>query len=149
VLRKTEYVLASLLLFAVVILVGIAAISRAVGAPIIWSVEVAQLLFLWLCVLAIDLGMQEERHFGLQIVNDNFSPRVRRIVEIFNLAVMIVLLLYLMRHAWRNTTIMHARLDGALQIPGSFYHASMVAGFALLVRTLAVRICLVAGRRGN
>lgn len=139
-LKKAEYALACLLLIAVVMLVGFAAIARATGAPIIWSVEIAQLLFLWLCILAIDLGMQEERHFGLQIVNDNFSPRVCRIVEIFNLVVMIVLLAYLMRYAWRNTAIMHARLDGALQIPGSFYHASMVVGFALLIRTLAARI---------
>lgn len=148
-LRKTEYAVACLLLFAVVILVGIAAVARATGAPIIWSVEIAQLLFLWLCILAIDLGMQEERHFGLQLVNDNFPPRVRRAVEILNLVVMILLLAYLMRYAWRNTTIMHARLDGALQIPGSWYHASMVVGFVLLIRTLLVRLHhVIAGRAG-
>ncbi len=146
-LRRVEFACASLLLWAVVVLVGLAAIARAMGSPIIWSVEIAQLVFLWLCVLAIDLGLQDERHFGLQIVQDNVSPRIRRIVEIVNLLVLIALLAFLFRYAWRNTAFMHARLDGALQIPGSYYHASMVVGFALMIRTLVVRLFATLSRR--
>jgi TRAP-type transport system small permease protein len=139
-LRRVEFACASLLLGAVVVLVGLAAIARAIGAPIIWSVEIAQLLFVWLCIIAIDLGLQDERHFGLQIVQDNVSPRIGRIVEILNTLVLIALLVFLMRYAWRNTAFMHSRLDGALQIPGSYFHASMVVGFALMIRTLVVRL---------
>ena len=146
-LRRVEFACASLLLWAVVVLVGLAAIARAMGSPIIWSVEIAQLVFLWLCVLAIDLGLQDERHFGLQIVQDNVSPRIRRIVEIVNLLVLIALLAFLFRYARRNTAFMHARLDGALQIPGSYYHASMVVGFALMIRTLVVRLFATLSRR--
>lgn len=139
-LRRVEFACASLLLCAVVVLVALAAITRAMGTPIIWSIEVAQLMFLWLCILAIDLSLQDGRHFGLQIVQDNFPPRVRRIVEIVNLLVIIALLAFLVRYAWRNTEIMHTRLDGALQIPGSFYHASMVVGFLLMIRTLLAQL---------
>lgn len=139
-LRRVEFACASLLLGAVVLLVGLAAITRATGAPIIWSIEVAQLIFLWLCILAIDLGLQDERHFGLRIVQDNVSPGVSKVVEIVNLLIMVALLAFLIRYAWRNTVIMHTRLDGALQIPGSYYHASMVVGFALMIRTLLARL---------
>lgn len=139
-LRRVEFACASLLLGAVVLLVGLAAITRATGAPIIWSIEVAQLIFLWLCILAIDLGLQDERHFGLRIVQDNVSPSVSKVVEIVNLLIMVALLAFLIRYAWRNTVIMHTRLDGALQIPGSYYHASMVVGFALMIRTLLARL---------
>jgi TRAP-type transport system small permease protein len=146
-LRRVEFACASLLLGAVVVLVGLAAITRATGAPIIWSVEVAQLIFLWLCILAIDLGLQDERHFGLQIVQDNVSPRIRKAIEIVNLLILIALLAFLSRYAWRNTVIMHARLDGALQIPGSYYHASMVVGFALMIRTLLARLVITISRK--
>lgn len=139
-LRRIEFALASLLLGAVVVLVGIAAVGRSLGIPIIWSVEIAQLMFLWLCILAIDLGLQEERHFGLQILQDNVSARTRRIVEIINVIILIALLVFLLRYAWRNTAFMHSRLDGALQLPGSLYHASMVVGFALMIRTLLVKL---------
>lgn len=139
-LQRIEYVCAGLLLGAVVVLVGIAAVARAIGAPIIWSVEVAQLLFVWLVVIAADLGMQTNRHFGMQVLLDNVSPSVRKATEIANIMVLIGLLTVLFYYAWNNTILMHARLDGAMQLPGSFYHASMVVGFALLIRTLLVQL---------
>lgn len=139
-LRRVEFACASALLAAVVILVGVASIARALGSPIIWSIEVAQLLFLWLCILAIDLAMQDERHFGLSIILDNVPERVRRALEVINLLVMIGLLVYLMQFAWKNMLLMHPRLTGALQTPGSYFHASIVVGFLLLIRTLGVKL---------
>ena len=53
---------------------------------------------------------------------------------------MIALLAYLIRFAWKNMILMHPRLDGALQTPGSYFHASMVVGFALMIRTLVVKL---------
>jgi len=139
-LKRVEFACAACLLAAVVILVGAASVARAMGSPIIWSIEVAQLLFLWLCIFAIDLAFQHERHFGISLVLDNVPLVGRKAIEILNLAVMIGLLLYLMRFAWKNTILMHPRLDGALQTPGSYFHASMVVGFALLIRTLTVKL---------
>lgn len=146
-LRRVEFACAGLLLCAVVVLVGLAAITRAMGTPIIWSVEIAQLMFLWLCILAIDLGLQDERHFGLQIIQDHASPRIRKLIEITNLLVLTALLAFLLQYAWRNTVIMHLRLDGALQIPGSYYHASMVVGFILMIRTLLAKLVAAVSRK--
>jgi TRAP-type C4-dicarboxylate transport system permease small subunit len=52
---------------------------------------------------------------------------------------MIAFLAYLLRYAWKNMILMHPRLDGALQTPGSYFHASIVVGFILMIRTLAVK----------
>lgn len=139
-IKRIEFACAALLLVAVVLLVGVASVARAMGSPIIWSIEVAQLLFLWLCVFAIDLALQHERHFGISLILDNLTQVGRKTAEIINLLVMIGLLAYLMQFAWKNTLLMHPRLDGALQIPGSYFHASMVVGFALMIRTLAVQL---------
>ncbi|MDF2371872.1 MAG: TRAP transporter small permease subunit [Rhizobiaceae bacterium] len=139
-LRRIEFASASLLLAGIVLLVGTGSVARAFGWPIIWSVEIAQLMFLWLCVLAIDLAMQDERHFGLELILDNVSPPLRRVIEGANIVVMICLLAFLLRYAWKNTILMHPRLDGALQLPGSIFHASMVLGFVLLVRTLVAKL---------
>jgi len=139
-LQRIEYACAGLLLGAVVILVGIAAVTRGMGMPIIWSVEVAQLLFVWLVVIAADLGMQTNRHFGMQIMLDNVPSSIRKATEIANILVMIGLLAMLFYYAWNNTILIHSRLDGALQLPGSYYHGSMVVGFGLLIRTLLVQL---------
>lgn len=139
-LRRIEIASASLLLASIVLLVGGGSLARSFGWPIIWSVEIAQLMFLWLCVLAIDLGMQDERHFGLAVILDHVAPRTRVLIEAANIVVMICLLIFLLWYAWNNMILMHPRLDGALQLRGSVYHASMVIGFALLVRTLVAKL---------
>lgn len=139
-LKRIEIACATTLLVAVVALVGVASVARAMGYPIIWSIEIAQLLFLWLCIFAIDLAMQEDRHFGISLMLDNLPLAGRKAMEFINIAVMIGLLSYLMPFAWKNMILMHPRLDGALQTPGSYFHASMVIGFALMIRTLLVKL---------
>ena len=67
-LKRIEFAFGGMLLVTVVLLVAVASVARAMGTPIIWSVEMAQLIFAWLCMLAADIAMQEDRHFGLQIV---------------------------------------------------------------------------------
>ena len=134
--QRIEFACACLLLAGIVVLVGIASVSRAAGQPIIWSVEVAQLLFVWLCMLAADLALQERRHFGLMILLDNVPAAGRRWIEIFNMVILVALLGFLLFYAWVNMVLMHPRLIGATQMNGSFIHASMVVGLALLLRTM-------------
>jgi TRAP-type C4-dicarboxylate transport system permease small subunit len=139
-LRRIEFACACLLLAGIVLLVGVGSLTRVMGVPIIWSVEIAELMFLWLCVLAIDLGMQEERHFGLELILDNIPPRVRKLIEGVNIVILIGLLAFLLYFSWTNMFLMYPRLIGALQLHGSIYHASMVVGFALLLRTLVAKL---------
>ncbi|OSQ46223.1 TRAP transporter small permease [Thalassospira alkalitolerans] len=139
-LKKIEFASAGVLLVAVVVLVGVASIARAVGSPIIWSIEMAQLIFVWLCMLAADIAMQEDRHFGLQVLQDNISPKARDTVEIFNIVVIIGFLVFLLYYAWGNMILMHPRLVGATQIHASYIHASMVVGLSLLIRTMVFQL---------
>lgn len=146
-LKRIEFACAALLLVAVVVLVGAASVARAMGSPIIWSIEIAQLLFLWLCIFAIDLGLQHERHFGISLVLDNIPGIGRKVLETVNVVVMIGLLAYLMQFAVKNVIIMHPRLDGALQLPGSYFHASMIVGFLLMIRTLIAKLVTIVRTR--
>lgn len=138
--RKVEMASAVLLLLAIVGLVGLAAVTRAMGSPIIWSVEIAQLLFAWLCMLSADIALQDGRHFGLLILLDNLKPSLRRMFEIFNLLVLMALLLLLFVYAWKNVILMHPRLIGSTQMHASFVHGSMVVGLALLMRTMGIQL---------
>ncbi|WP_339947818.1 TRAP transporter small permease subunit [uncultured Albimonas sp.] len=143
-LRRAEGWGALALLVAIVALVAAASLARALGAPIIWSVEVAQLLFVWLCIFAADLAMQRDRHFGLSFLVDALSPRAARRLAILNHAVLAILLAFLLFHAWRNMILMHPRLIGATQMHGSWLHGSMVAGFALMLRTMLTNLWRLA-----
>ncbi len=147
--QRLEYACASVLLAAVVVLVGIASIARAVGSPIIWSVEIAQLLFIWLCMVSADLALQNNRHFGLSLLLDKLQPKARRVMELVNLLILIGFLMFLIVYAWKNTLLMHPRLIGATQMHGSYIHASMFVGLIMLLRTIIVQLILRIKARGS
>ena len=134
--QRFELTLATVLLAAIVALVAVAAVSRKMGSPIIWSLEVSTALFVWLVVLAIDIAMQQNRHFGLSLVLDNVAPPARRWIELVNIVVPMGLLAYLLYYAAINVPLMHKRMLGALQIPKSFIHLAMPVGLCLWLRTL-------------
>ncbi|MCB1499968.1 MAG: TRAP transporter small permease subunit [Bauldia sp.] len=138
--QRIEFACATLLLVAIVGLVGVAAVTRVMGAPIIWSIEVATAMFVWLVVLAVDLAMQQDRHFGLSLVLDRVPPAARRWIEVANIAVLMALLIYLLYYAVINVPLMHKRMLGALQIPKSYIHLAMPVGIVLWLRTLGVQL---------
>ena len=138
--RRIEISLATILLVAIVLLVAVAAVSRKMGSPIIWSLEVSTALFVWLVVLCADIAMQNNRHFGLSIVLDNVPPRVGRMIEIINRIVIMGLLVYLLYYAVINVPLMHKRMLGALQIPKSYIHLAMPVGIVLWLRTLGAQV---------
>ncbi len=138
--RRFEISLATILLAAIVILVAVAAVSRKMGSPIIWSLEVSTALFVWLVVICVDIAMQKNRHFGLSIILDNVSTESRRWIEVVNRLVVMGLLIYLLYYAIINVPLMHKRMLGALQIPKSYIHVAIPVGIALWLRTLAVQV---------
>ncbi|GAB5376756.1 MAG: TRAP transporter small permease [Acuticoccus sp.] len=131
---------AALLLVAIVGLVGVASVARTAGAPIIWSIEVAQLLFVWLVMLAADIALQQGRHFGLSLLLDNLPPRARRAFDVLNILILIVLLAFLSRYAVKNVMLMHPRLIGATQMNASLVHGALLFGIVLFLRTLLVQL---------
>lgn len=135
-----ERIGAILLLTGIVALVAIASVSRAIGSPIIWSVEIAQLLFVWLCILCADLALQHRRHFGLALLSDNLGPRAKRLLDIANHLIAAGFLIYLLFYAWTNMILMHPRLIGATQMHASYIHGAMVVGLALMFRTMMVQL---------
>lgn len=137
--QRIEFFCASLLLASIVVLVAIASITRHMGTPIIWSIEIAQLLFVWLCMLAADLAMQHNRHFGLSVILDNVPAGLRKIIQLVNAAVVIGFLIYLLYYAFINMQLMHPRLIGATQMHASYVHAAMPFGLILMLRTLGVQ----------
>ena len=137
--RRIELTLATALLAGIVVLVAVAAVSRKMGSPIIWSLEVSTALFVWLVVLCVDIAMQQNRHFGLSLLHDNLRPGLRRYVEIANIVVIMLLLGYLFYYAVINVPLMHKRMLGALQIPKSYIHLALPVGILLWLRTLSVQ----------
>lgn len=122
------------------IFVLIGAITRTVGSPVIWAVDLAQLSFAWACVLGADLALKKNAHIEIDIVVRHFSQAARR-----NLAIvwMIAIAAFLAMLTWYGTqlTLMNTeRVLGDVGISYSWITACIPTGCALMLATTLKRL---------
>ena len=65
VLIWIEETVGRVLLAAIVVLVFVAAITRTFDHPLIWSVDLAQALFVWLCFAGAVKALRIRAHIGV------------------------------------------------------------------------------------
>lgn len=137
-LAKGEEALGKLCLAGCSALVLVAALSRALGAPILWAIDVAMLLFIWCAFLGANAALRARQHIAIDIVVRLFPQRLQRALLILHWTVMIAFLLAL---AWLGTQLTLLNLErpmGDTDIPYAFVTAAVPVG-SLLLATTALR----------
>lgn len=134
-LRWVERALAGTLLVVIVGLVIVSTATRYMGHPLIWSIEVTQALFVWLCVFAADLTLQRLGHFSVDMFANLLPKRPRQILEVFNLLLAGALLAGL---AWYG--IKFAQFTGMRPLPmtgvsSAWATGALPVGFILMLIT--------------
>jgi TRAP-type C4-dicarboxylate transport system permease small subunit len=81
ILAKIELIVGLVMLAVIVILVFMASIMRFFGHPLIWSVDFAQLLFIWLCFIGANRALRTKSHLGVDFFIRRFSLRRRFLLE--------------------------------------------------------------------
>ena len=111
-LAQLEFAIAALLLGIIVVLVFLAAIMRFFGYPLIWSVDMAQLLFIWLCFFGAARAMREKGHLGIDLLIRWLKPRQRLWLEYTMSLIILVFLGFLAVEGYRLTVLNSQRLFG-------------------------------------
>ena len=119
-------------------LVFVAALSRALGAPIIWAIDVAMLLFIWCAFLGANAALRARQHIIIDIVVRLFPQRLQRGLLIAHWSVMIVFLLALVVLGTQLTLLNLERPMGDTDISYGFVTAAVPIG-SLLLATTALR----------
>jgi TRAP-type C4-dicarboxylate transport system permease small subunit len=141
-LRRIERAAAMSLLVAIFVLVFAATVGRYVGSPVIWAMEVTQAMFVWLCVLAADVTLQQRGHFSVPALADLLPPEKRRLLDIFNALVVLALLAFL---AWYGVTFAQFSSLRPLPMTGvseGIATAALPVGFALMFITVAEQLVM-------
>lgn len=84
--------IAGFLLLCIVILVFLAAILRWIGISVAWSIDFAQLLFVWVSFLGADIALGEHKHIGVDIIEKKLPFKSRQIILLINYTIIIVFL---------------------------------------------------------
>ena len=116
------------------------AITRTIGYPAIWSIDLAQLSFAWACMLGADLAMKRNAHIEIDIVIRRFPHSARKFLAILWL---IAIIAFLGLIAWHgiNLTLMNTERElGDLGISYSWVTSAIPAGCILMLFTSLKRL---------
>lgn len=89
---KLEEVIAMIFFATTSVLVFVGALSRTLGFPIIWAVDIAQASFVWACVLGADIALKRNVHIEIDILVKLFSRGARRVLAIIFLVMIAIFL---------------------------------------------------------
>lgn len=142
---RIEDAVSKLLLAIITLLVFVAAIARTLGDPMIWSVDVAQLLFIWLCFLGANRAMRIKTHIGVDFFVRKLPMTPRWILEVALGVLTLGFLLTLAVTGYQLTLLNWQRVYGDSGISYAWVTGAVPVGCALL--SVSVLINLVRAIR--
>lgn len=145
-LIQLELVICAVLLSAITGLVFIAAIMRFFGHPLIWSVDMAQLLFVWLCFFGANKAMREKSHLGMEVMVKYLGYRPHLWLQMLCSVIIIVFLGLLAKEGYALTLMNKERTFGDSTLSYAWVTASVPAGCFILCLTL-IQNMITAWRR--
>ncbi|WP_372423611.1 TRAP transporter small permease [Salinarimonas chemoclinalis] len=135
-LARLELVVGSVLLGIITVLVFAAAVMRFFDRPLIWSVDLAQLLFIWLCFVGASRAMRERAHLGVDLLVRGFSPRVRLAIEMALAVLFIAFMAIIAIEGTKLTLLNRERLFGDSGL--SYAWVTIAVPVGCLFLTLAI-----------
>lgn len=132
---------ACLLMLALLASVTLGVVFRAIGAPLVWSDEMAQYLLVWCGFCGWMIAARRGSHIRITVFLDLMPRRVRLAAEIVIQLAMIVFALALI---WYVPSVIQRNLDiewVSLPISAALLYIPVpIAAFALIVQA-AIDIC--------
>ena len=136
IVARLELAAAKALLAVIVVLVFAAAVGRSFGYPLVWSVDVAQLLFIWVCFLGANRALRLKTHIGVDLFVRKLPRSIRHWVELALAAVTLAFLIALAVSGYRLTMLNWQRVYGDSGISYAWVTIAVPVGAAMLALTL-------------
>ena len=100
--------------------------------PIIWSDELASILFLWLAMFGAAVALQRGGHMRLSYLVDRLPPRGRAVAEVLNVGVPLLFVALVLQASWDYAEDQSFIETPALGWSGLVRAAAMPMGLALI-----------------
>lgn len=139
-LFKLEERLAMAFFAGTSIFVLIGAVTRTAGSPVIWAVDLAQLSFVWACVLGADLAMKKGQHIEIDILVRYFPAKARQVIATVWQIAIAAFLAMLVWYGIGLTTMNVERVLGDVGISYSWVTGAIPVGCFLMLCTTLTRL---------
>ncbi|MFL4993348.1 MAG: TRAP transporter large permease subunit [Microvirga sp.] len=126
----------------VVLLAGI--IGRYVfNSPIVWSDELAGILFLWLAMLGAVIALQRGEHMRMTAIVGMLNPRARAFLDVVAIAAALAFLVLVIHPAYEFAADEVWVTTPALEIANSWRAAALPVGIGLMIVVALLRLASV------
>jgi tripartite ATP-independent transporter DctM subunit len=144
-LKPVVAIPAALLVVAEVIVLFVGIISRYVlHAPIVWSDELAGILFLWLAMLGSVVAFQRAEHMRMTAVIGMIRPEARLFLDVFATAASLAFLLLVIYPAYEFAADEVFVTTPALGIVNTWRAAALPVGIGLMLIVATLRLLATA-----
>lgn len=145
-LAQLELAICAALLAAITGLVFVAAIMRFYGYPLIWSVDMAQLLFIWLCFFGANKAMRDKSHLGMEVAVKYLGYRPHLWLQLLCAAIVLAFLGVLVVEGFKLAMLNRERTFGDSTLSYAWVTASVPVG-SLLIGLSLIHNMINAWRR--
>ncbi|MCX7026620.1 MAG: TRAP transporter small permease [Spirochaetes bacterium] len=133
---KTEEIVSKILLGSIIVLVFAAAALRLLRMPLVWSVDLAQLLFVWVCFIGADFAMGKDKHIGVDLLTNHLSQKMQKSTKFISYLLAIAFLCLIAVYGTRLAIINVKDQFSGMELSHSWATASAPVGCVLMIRTL-------------
>ncbi len=140
-LRRLVEIPAAALVVAEIFVLLAGVVARYVfRQPIVWSDELASLLFLWLAMLGAVVAFQRGEHMRMTALVGKVSPPVRAFLDVVAVAAALAFLLIVVEPAFEFASEESFITSPALDIPNVWRAAALPVGLGLMALSAVLRL---------
>lgn len=138
---KAEALIAATFLVLMVALIFLGGVARMAGMPLVWTTDFATCFFAWACFLCADVAWRNNGLMAVEVLTNRLSERAAFALRLFNYALIIAFLLYLMGYGSYLAWISRIRsFQGIPSISYSWVTMSLPVGSLLLLVSTALKV---------
>ena len=139
---------AALLVLADIAVLGAGVVSRYVlHSPLLWSDELASILFLWLAMLGSVVALRRGEHMRMTALVSSASPPRRALMEAVATLACLAFLALVVVPAWEYAAEERAITTPALEISNLWRAAALPVGIVLMAVFAVLRLLRSVGPR--
>jgi tripartite ATP-independent transporter DctM subunit len=132
---------AALLVVADVVILFAGVVSRYVfHQPILWSDELASILFLWMAMLGAAVALRRGEHMRMTAIVSMVSPKARAFLEVLAIAAALTFLVLIVYPAYQFAHEELVITTPALEITNAWRAAALPVGTALMLFIALMRL---------
>ncbi len=136
----TEPLVAVLVVAEIVILFSGVVSRYLLESPLVWSDELASMLFLWLAMIGSVVALRRNEHMRMTAVVGMVSPATRAFLDVFAVCASLAFLLVIAEPAWEFARDEVMISTPALDISNAWRAAALPVGAGLMILTALVRL---------